>query len=148
MAQSFATSIKCAATGCFLMGAMASMGCQSNYSGQTLPSPYYLQDDVQYFPPGPEFKLTREAQAMKTYGGARRSNIGPIGPPPLVPAPGAPAPGDIPDGAGGVPGAPIPGAPVPGVVDPGAPDNPPPPDPGMNENPAADPGGDPFNPPE
>ncbi|TWT57692.1 hypothetical protein KOR42_10560 [Thalassoglobus neptunius] len=25
--------------------------------GQTLPSPHYLEDDVQYFPPGPEIKL-------------------------------------------------------------------------------------------
>ncbi|MEM0926470.1 MAG: hypothetical protein AAGJ83_10570, partial [Planctomycetota bacterium] len=28
-----------------------------------LPSPYYLQDDVQYVPKGPEFKLPREAAA-------------------------------------------------------------------------------------
>ncbi|MDA1051772.1 MAG: VWA domain-containing protein [Planctomycetota bacterium] len=33
--------------------------------GQTLPSPHYLTDDIQYFAPGPEFKLTREAAAMK-----------------------------------------------------------------------------------
>jgi len=35
--------------------------------GQTLPSPYYQTDDVQYFPPGPEFKLQREAAAQKAY---------------------------------------------------------------------------------
>jgi Mg-chelatase subunit ChlD len=29
----------------------------------TLPSPYYLRDDVQYFPAGPEFKLPRETAA-------------------------------------------------------------------------------------
>jgi hypothetical protein len=40
-------------------------GCQVDYSGQTLPSPYYLRDDVQYFPPGPSMKLAREAAAMK-----------------------------------------------------------------------------------
>ncbi|MGB7329237.1 MAG: von Willebrand factor type A domain-containing protein [Rubripirellula sp.] len=31
----------------------------------SLPSPYYLQDDVQYFPSGPEFKLPREAVALQ-----------------------------------------------------------------------------------
>jgi hypothetical protein len=43
---------------------------------QTLPTgwvsndcPYYIQDgaDLQYFPSGPEFKLQREAAAMKAY---------------------------------------------------------------------------------
>lgn len=42
-------------------------GCQVETGGQTLPSPYYMQDDVQYYPPGPEFKLAREAAAMKAY---------------------------------------------------------------------------------
>ncbi|MEL6110755.1 MAG: hypothetical protein AAFU85_32520 [Planctomycetota bacterium] len=40
-------------------------GCQVTMNGQTLPSPYYLQDDVQYSPAGPEFKLPREAAALK-----------------------------------------------------------------------------------
>jgi hypothetical protein len=40
-------------------------GCQVDVGGQTLPSPYYMADDVQYFPPGAEFKLSREAAAMK-----------------------------------------------------------------------------------
>ena len=35
--------------------------------GQTLPSPYYITDDVQYYPPGSEFKLAKEAAAMKAY---------------------------------------------------------------------------------
>ncbi len=43
------------------------VGCQVDIGGQTLPSGFYLQDDVQYFPPGPEFKLSKEAAAMKTY---------------------------------------------------------------------------------
>lgn len=34
---------------------------------QTLPSPYYIQENIQYFPPGPEFKLQRQAAAMKAY---------------------------------------------------------------------------------
>jgi hypothetical protein len=49
------------------LGLVASTGCQVDLNGQTLPSGYYLADDVQYFPPGPEFKLAREAAAMKAY---------------------------------------------------------------------------------
>jgi hypothetical protein len=44
-------------------------GCQVEVGGQVLPSPYYLSDDVQYFPPGPEFKLAREATALREYAG-------------------------------------------------------------------------------
>jgi hypothetical protein len=47
-----------------LAGPMLS-GCQVSLGGQTLPSAYYLNDDVQYFPAGPEFKLSREAAAMR-----------------------------------------------------------------------------------
>jgi hypothetical protein len=51
---------------CGLGLASASLtGCQVHLGGQTLPSPYYLTDDVQYFAPGPEFNLSREAAAMK-----------------------------------------------------------------------------------
>ncbi|MBN2474340.1 MAG: hypothetical protein JXB62_07015 [Pirellulales bacterium] len=47
--------------------AVATTGCQVDIGGQTMPSPYYMTDDVQYFPPGPEFKLAREAAALKEY---------------------------------------------------------------------------------
>jgi hypothetical protein len=47
--------------------ALSSTGCQGVYNGQTLPSPWYISDDIQYFPPGAEFKLAREAAAMKAY---------------------------------------------------------------------------------
>jgi hypothetical protein len=40
-------------------------GCQFDVGGQNLPSPWYLNDDVQYFPPGPQYPLTREANAQK-----------------------------------------------------------------------------------
>ena len=40
-------------------------GCQVDIGGQTLPRAYYLQDDIQYFPAGPEFKLSKEAAALK-----------------------------------------------------------------------------------
>ena len=49
-------------------------GCQVEMGGQTLPSPYYLSDDVQYYAPAPsEFKLSREAQAMQEQNEAIRS---------------------------------------------------------------------------
>ena len=46
---------------------LAITGCQVDVGGQTLPSAYYLQDDIQYFPAGPEFKLSKEAAAQKAY---------------------------------------------------------------------------------
>ena len=49
------------------MGGVGLTGCQVDVGGQTLPSPYYLQDDIQYFPSGPEFKLSKEAAALKAY---------------------------------------------------------------------------------
>jgi len=58
---------------CGVLGAaMISTGCQSSYGGQTLPSAYFLDDDIQYFPSGSEFKLQREAAALK----AARSKSG------------------------------------------------------------------------
>ncbi|MEX0793449.1 MAG: hypothetical protein WD045_09960 [Pirellulaceae bacterium] len=47
------------------VGLMAGVGCQSDIGGQTLPSAYFLDDDVQYFAEGHEFKLQREADAME-----------------------------------------------------------------------------------
>ena len=44
---------------------LSATGCQVDIGGQTLPSPYWQTDDVQYFAPGPEFKLAREAAALK-----------------------------------------------------------------------------------
>ena len=48
-----------------LFASLVSTGCQMDIAGQTLPSAYYLDDDVQYYAPGPEFKLAREAQVLK-----------------------------------------------------------------------------------
>lgn len=47
-----------------LLATLSTTGCQVDIGGQTLPSPYYMSDDVQYFPPGHEFKLANEAAAM------------------------------------------------------------------------------------
>jgi hypothetical protein len=50
------------------LGLMAvSSGCQTTVGGQTLPSAYYLLDDVQYFPAGPEFVLTNEVEEHENY---------------------------------------------------------------------------------
>jgi hypothetical protein len=49
------------------VGGAGLTGCQVDVGGQTLPSAYYLQDDIQYFPAGPEFKLSKEAAAQKAY---------------------------------------------------------------------------------
>ncbi|MBL9090019.1 MAG: hypothetical protein JNL96_02265 [Planctomycetaceae bacterium] len=68
-------------------------GCQVDVSGQTLPSPYWLSDDVQYFPAGTEFKLSREAAAMQAEAAAAATASGPMGGPAPVPAaPAAPIP--------------------------------------------------------
>ena len=45
----------------------SAVGCQTTVGGQTLPSPSYLKDDVQYFPAGPEFKLTNQVRALEEY---------------------------------------------------------------------------------
>ena len=45
--------------------ALAATGCQVDVGGQTLPSAYYQKDDIQYFAPGPEFKLAKEAAALE-----------------------------------------------------------------------------------
>lgn len=54
-----------------MLAAMASSalltGCQTSIGGQTLPSATYLDDDVQFFPAGPEFKLTNQVEAARKY---------------------------------------------------------------------------------
>jgi hypothetical protein len=81
----------------------ATCGCQVEMGGQTLPSPYYMQDDVQYFAPGPEFRLAREAAALKAARGEiiptpqpAPEGAAPAGPgenPPAAAQPPAPAAG-------------------------------------------------------
>ena len=48
-----------------LVAASALTGCQVQVGGQTLPSAYYMTDDIQYYAPGPEFKLSNEAAALQ-----------------------------------------------------------------------------------
>ncbi|MEZ6048176.1 MAG: hypothetical protein R3C11_21890 [Planctomycetaceae bacterium] len=49
------------------VSALSSTGCQSTIGGQTLPSPHYLLDDIQYFPKGPEFRLTNAVRQQEEY---------------------------------------------------------------------------------
>lgn len=54
--------------GLCLAGSLGSVGClQTTVGGQTLPSAYYLEDDVQYFPAGPETKLANQIRALERY---------------------------------------------------------------------------------
>jgi hypothetical protein len=53
------------AFGWMVLCGLVSTGCQIETAGMTLPSPYYLRDDVQYFAPGPDFKLANEAAALQ-----------------------------------------------------------------------------------
>ena len=53
---------------------VTSTGClQTTISGQALPSAYYLDDDVQYFPTGPEQKLSNQIRALERYKAERLS---------------------------------------------------------------------------
>ena len=69
--QSLARLSLCLAAPLLIIVLIAS-GCQVNVGGQTLPSPFYLDDDVQYFAPGPEFPLSQEAAAQ----GIQRAEAG------------------------------------------------------------------------
>ena len=53
------------ACGFGLLCCVASTGCQITEGGQVLPSPHYLDDDVQFFSHGPEFPLSEEANRLK-----------------------------------------------------------------------------------
>ncbi|MCA9186597.1 MAG: hypothetical protein KDA99_13305 [Planctomycetales bacterium] len=55
------------AVGALGAASLGTTGCQVDIGGQTLPSAYYIYDDLQYFPAGPEFPLSNEAAAMKAY---------------------------------------------------------------------------------
>lgn len=58
--------------GCLLMGSL--VGCQTTVGGQTLPSPDYLRDDIQYFPAGPEFLLPNAERAIHEYKAAQQGD--------------------------------------------------------------------------
>jgi len=80
-----------------LLSLVGATGCQVDVSGQTLPSPYWLTDDVQYFAPGTEFKLSREAAAMQAEADAEAAGAVGAAPAPTPAMGGAPVP--MPPGA-------------------------------------------------
>jgi len=43
-----------------------SVGCAVYTNGMTLPNPYYMNNRVQYYPPGNEFPFAKEAANMQT----------------------------------------------------------------------------------
>ena len=57
--------LRCMLAFLVLSAALGVTGCQVDIGGQMHPSAHYMSDDVQYFAPGPEFKLANEAAAMK-----------------------------------------------------------------------------------
>lgn len=70
---------------------LPSVGCQVEYAGMTLPSGKYMHDDVQYFPPGPDFPWANTQAAtqrarMRAMGMDVPSSepVGPIGAPPAA----------------------------------------------------------------
>jgi hypothetical protein len=63
--QTITNTLRKTVCGICLALALCATGCQMSVGGQTLPSPYYFMDDIQYFPAGPEMKLSREAAAMQ-----------------------------------------------------------------------------------
>ncbi len=112
---------------------LASVGCQVEYAGMTLPSGRYMHDDVQYFPSGPDFPWANTQAAsqrarMRAMGiEPPAAGVAPVGGGSLDATQGQMQTGGrmtnpnvqpepIPPAAGGLPGAAIPGAPAPGGV--------------------------------
>jgi hypothetical protein len=66
-------------------------GCQTwlPSTGQTLPSPHYLQHPPQYFPPSPDFRHPKEQATLEAQAGAPVPGAGNLLPPPQQLPPGA-----------------------------------------------------------
>src|SRR5262249_2467219 len=63
-------------------GLLPSTGCQVEYAGMTLPSGKYMHDDVQYFPPGPDFPWANtQAATQRARMQALGIEVAPPGPP-------------------------------------------------------------------
>src|SRR5690242_21684527 len=72
---------------------LPSVGCQVEYAGMTLPSGKYMHDDVQYFPPGPDFPWANTQAATQR---ARMQAMG------IEPPPGQLGPLTVPPAAGAI----------------------------------------------
>ncbi len=120
--------------GLAILGLAPSTGCQVHYAGMTLPSGKYMRDDVQYFPPGPDFPYANTQAATQR---ARIAAMGEVPPPvagvPMGPAAPAPIGGLNRGGPGAGAGIPRPG-PMPEIEaqEPGGPGAPNPVEPGVN----------------
>lgn len=60
----------------------AASGCQTTMGGQTLPSAYYLTDDIQFFPAGDEFLLPETVKAMDEYRAQQAGFVNDLNPNP------------------------------------------------------------------
>ncbi len=75
-------------------GLVPGVGCQVEYAGMTLPSGKYMHDDVQYFPPGPDFpwantnaatqRARMRAMGMDVSAIPVPGADGPVGTPPIA----------------------------------------------------------------
>lgn len=65
---------------CGLLSISLNTGCmiQTHVAGQTLPSAYYLTDDIQYFPTGPENQLSNQIHALEQYKLEQLNNDAPV----------------------------------------------------------------------
>ena len=52
--------------GLVLLSSLGSLGCAVYTNGMTLPNPHYMNNRVQYFPPGNEFPFAREAASIQS----------------------------------------------------------------------------------
>ena len=81
-------------------GVLPTVGCQVEYAGMTLPSGKYMHDDVQYFPPGPDFPWAN-TQAATQRARMQQMGLDVDGPAQIVtgvgvpPAGGATPPGNV-----------------------------------------------------
>ena len=108
---------------------LPSTGCQVEYAGMTLPSGKYMHDDVQYFPPGPDFPWANTQAATQR---AKMQAMGMEVPPPAGAAPtSAPVPAGARGGMTGDMNGPLsePGVPAVAPAPPPGVPNPPPPAP-------------------
>lgn len=71
MKRSFCSLLILLSLPLLLLGAISSAQDQP----EILPSPYYFPEDIAYFPKSPEFKLAREAAAMKAYRDEQEASL-------------------------------------------------------------------------
>ncbi len=60
-------AVSAAAVGLFVFS-----GCQLTENGQTLPSPYYMNNQIQYHPSGNEFQYQKEVDLIKKENAERQ----------------------------------------------------------------------------